>query len=51
MLEKGKNERAGLVPKVGMVGRNWTRADFSAPQLEAICGAEFVGKTFVEPEL
>jgi hypothetical protein len=36
---------------VGMVGRNWTRADFSAPQLEAICGAEFVGKTFAEPEL
>jgi hypothetical protein len=51
MLEKGKNERAGLVPKVGMVGRNWTRADFSTPQLQAICGTEFVGRTFAEPEL
>ena len=51
MLEKGKNERAGLMPKVGVVGRNWTRADFTAPQLQAICGAEFVDKTFAEPEL
>ncbi|QSZ29685.1 hypothetical protein DSL72_004202 [Monilinia vaccinii-corymbosi] len=26
--------------------RNWTRLDFNAPQLEAICGNEIVGATF-----
>ena len=51
ILEKGKNERAGLVPKVGIANRNWTRADFDAPQLQAICGAEFVGSTFAEADL
>jgi hypothetical protein len=51
MLEKGKNERASLMPHLGMAGKNWTRADFSAPQLQAICGAEFVRKTFAEPDL
>lgn len=51
MLEKGKNERSGLIPHVGTAGRNWTSADFSKPQLQAICGAEFVGRTFAEPEL
>jgi hypothetical protein len=48
MLEKGKTERGNLR---GEVGRNFTRADFNAPQLEAICGAQFVEKTFAELEL
>jgi uncharacterized Rmd1/YagE family protein len=45
MLEKGKAERGNLR---GDVGRNFTRADFNAPQLEAICGAQIVEKTFAE---
>ncbi len=51
MLEKGKNERAGLIGDIGKVARNWTRSDFDGPQLQAICGAEFVGKTFADSEL
>ena len=45
MLEKGKTERGKLVSDVR---RNYTRADFDAPQLEAICGAQIVEKTFAE---
>jgi hypothetical protein len=44
ILEKGKADRG----KVVGVSRNFTRADFNAPQLEAICGAQFVDKTFAE---
>lgn len=45
MLEKGKTERGKLL---GNVARNYTSADFNARQLEAICGAQVVGKTFAE---
>lgn len=45
MLEKGKSERGKLI---GEMGRNYTRSDFNAPQLEAICGAEIVGTVFTE---
>lgn len=41
ILERGKNER-GKFPTVG----NVTRSQFSQQQLEAICGASIVGKTF-----
>lgn len=50
LLEKGKSERDKLTaPRTA--GRNWTAGDFSTPQLEAICGAEWVGKTFADGEL
>ncbi len=44
ILEKEKRESG----KIGDAARNYTRGDFSAPQLEAICGAQVVGKTFAE---
>jgi hypothetical protein len=47
LLEKGKSERDNL----GTGARNWTSEDFSVPQLQAICGAQYVGKTFAEKEL
>ena len=45
ILEKGKSERGNLL---GDVGRNFSRADFSPPQLEAICGAQVLGRTIAE---
>ncbi|KAE8448568.1 hypothetical protein EG329_009449 [Mollisiaceae sp. DMI_Dod_QoI] len=48
MLEKGKNERDRLGGSAGAANRTWTRDDFTVPQLQAICGAEYVGKTFQE---
>ena len=45
ILEKGKAERGKLL---GDVGRNYTRGDFSTHQLEAICGAHVIEKTFAE---
>ncbi|CZR55187.1 probable sporulation protein RMD8 [Phialocephala subalpina] len=45
MLEKGKNERGG---NTELANRTWTMDDFTEPQLQAICGADFVGKTFGE---
>ena len=40
--------RGGNVPVVGdMTSRNWTRSDFSAGQLQSICGAGVVGTTFM----
>jgi hypothetical protein len=48
LLEKGKSERNNLI---GDVGRNYSRSDFNQPQLEAICGAQIVGKTLAELEL
>lgn len=48
LLEKGKNERDKLGGGVKMANRSWTSNDFTRPQLQAICGAEYVGKTFGE---
>lgn len=45
MLEKGKSARGKLVGEVGM---SFKRVDFNAAQLEAICGAQIVEKTFAE---
>jgi len=45
MLSRGKAIEG---PGVSLVNQNFTRADFSAPQLEAICGMPIVGKTFAE---
>jgi hypothetical protein len=46
ILEKEKSSNGNLVGEIGQ--RNWTRSDFSQPQLQAICGADVVGKTFAE---
>jgi hypothetical protein len=46
ILEKEKSQNGNLIGKTGT--RNWTRSDFSQPQLQAICGADLVGKTFGE---
>jgi hypothetical protein len=46
ILEKEKSSNGNLVGEIGL--RNWMRSDFSEPQLQAICGAEVVGKTFAE---
>ncbi|KAH8813223.1 hypothetical protein F5884DRAFT_787768 [Xylogone sp. PMI_703] len=53
LLQKGKqgsiNLPGGGEDGVAMIqSRNWTRADFDGPQLEAICGADIVGRTFAE---
>ena len=49
ILEKGKQERGKLEGEIGGRGhRNWSRADFDTPQLQAICGADMVGMTFAE---
>jgi hypothetical protein len=46
MLTKGKAER---VPLPGdLSGRNFSRMDFTPPQLEAICGMPIVGPTFAD---
>lgn len=47
ILTKGKVGR-GKVGGDVIMPRNWTRLDFDAPQLEAICGKEIVGKTFAD---
>ena len=45
MLTKGKAK----VPLQGdLSGRNFSRMDFTAPQLEAICGMQIVGPTFAD---
>lgn len=43
-----KESRAGKAARnVALPGsQNWTRFDFTAPQLEAICGKEIIGITF-----
>lgn len=41
------NQKAGR-GEVGILGRNFTSGDFSTPQLEAICGLNLVGKTFMD---
>ena len=38
----------GEGPKVVVANHNFSRADFSVPQLEAICGMPIVGKTFAD---
>jgi hypothetical protein len=38
-------EKAGR-EEIGIGGRNFTSSDFTAPQLEAICGMQTVGTTF-----
>ncbi|CZT47069.1 probable sporulation protein RMD8 [Rhynchosporium secalis] len=43
ILNKGKADRDKVLTPVGT---NWTSMDFTQPQLHAICGAQFVGKTF-----
>lgn len=48
ILEKGKNERDRLGGGVSLSNHSWSRDDFTTPQLQAICGAEYVGKTFGE---
>jgi hypothetical protein len=40
-------EKAGR-DQIGTAGRNFTRADFTPPQLEAICGMPIVGRTFMD---
>lgn len=45
MLSRNK---IGEGPGVVLANQNFTRADFSAPQLEAICGMPIVGKTFAD---
>lgn len=48
--EKGKgkgNANLGLIGGPAVNG-NWTRADFSEPQLRGICGVEVIAKTFAE---
>ncbi len=52
ILSKEKGERGRLNGSYGDIGaRNWTSADFTQPQLQAICGADIVGETFMEQEL
>lgn len=46
MLSKGKAARVSA--RGDFSTRNFSRADFSAPQLEAICGMQIVGPTFAE---
>ena len=46
ILERGKQDRDKYRPTADITTRNWSRSDFSPPQLQAICGAEFVGSTF-----
>jgi hypothetical protein len=46
ILERGKQARGDV--GAHFAARNWSRDDFSQPQLQAICGAEFVGATFTE---
>ena len=45
ILQKEKNAERGI-PNVDFGKLNWTRTDFSLPQLQAICGADLVGETF-----
>ena len=45
MLSRSK---IGESPGIVLASQNFTRADFSTPQLEAICGMPIVGKTFAE---
>lgn len=40
-------EKAGR-DQIGLARRNFTRADFTPPQLEAICGMPIVGRTFMD---
>lgn len=47
MLTKGGGaEKASLNGDIS--GRNFSRVDFTAPQLEAICGMQIVGPTFAD---
>ncbi|RDW87709.1 DUF155-domain-containing protein [Coleophoma crateriformis] len=47
LLEKGKADRGKYTGGDDLlVPRNWSRADFNAAQLQAICGSEVVGTTF-----
>ncbi|RFU34322.1 hypothetical protein B7463_g2022, partial [Scytalidium lignicola] len=49
ILEKEKQGRVKIPSELAVIkSRNWTRADFDRPQLEAICGADIVGRTFAE---
>lgn len=42
------NQKAGR-DEVGVAGKNYTRADFDAPQLEAICGGvQVMGHAFAD---
>jgi len=45
ILSKGKEDRDRIT---NPIGTNWTSMDFTEPQLQAICGAQYVGKTFKE---
>ncbi|KAH7391307.1 hypothetical protein BKA64DRAFT_603312 [Cadophora sp. MPI-SDFR-AT-0126] len=45
ILSKGKEDRDRTT---NPIGTNWTSVDFTEPQLQAICGAQYVGKTFKE---
>ena len=45
ILNKGKADRDKVI---NPSAANWTSMDFTQPQLQAICGAQFVGKTFKE---
>ncbi|KAG4424163.1 hypothetical protein IFR04_002717 [Cadophora malorum] len=45
ILSKGKEDRDRIT---NPIGTNWTSMDFTEPQLQAICGAQYVEKTFKE---
>ncbi|KAK0118055.1 hypothetical protein ONS95_012364 [Cadophora gregata] len=45
ILSKGKEDRDRVT---NPLGTNWTSMHFTEPQLQAICGAQYVGKTFKE---
>ena len=50
ILTREKQARGDQV-NINIANRNWSRGDFSTPQLQAICGAGVVGPTFKELEL
>lgn len=45
ILSRGKADK---VPLHDLSGRNFSRVDFTAPQIEAICGRQIVGPTFAD---
>lgn len=46
LLSKGKAEKVPLYSDISVM--NFSRTDFTAPQLEAICGMQIVGPTFAD---
>lgn len=46
LLSKGKTEKLTLRGDISAM--NFSRTDFTTPQLEAICGMQIVGPTFAD---